>query len=263
MAELGTADLAYALIRGGDQPPDSVNLRLTQCVIKETYDRAFVYPWPDGVPEDDPNTFFRGVDRVDISMTEAAEYTVQGVPVFSNYKPEKGDKAWLLVNDVDLVVVDRVCDFGPGLFTRTVRGLTVPSATRVFGAVWPSPATNPETIPNIGDGFIMNSVDAIMSNSGSYMVGFNATMKIIASTPQSPASAAGLILCHLRIVSPTYPEGTQYQLIDPYNMNVAFSGAIGAQARMGKVWMGEGLGPGCTGSRCTAESGPRRGTLTG
>lgn len=174
---------------------------------------------------------------VDLNLADDdTDASLPGVMTLSNYVPRVGDTCWCLTNDTDIIAIDRVSG-GPSLFSNVSRVFTEGGGTIQHGdetAIDPDTLNFNTTLGGVG-------TDAMISESGTWMMGFSA---LLAPNWTNTLNAESLCAASVTIIKDNEPGNPGYTIAAEPLVSMMIQGADGTQFQATRIFTGWGLNPG-------------------
>ena len=212
----------------GEQTTKTPTLRLRQGTVQAVFKVQLSAP---GDPQVETSGYL-----VDLTLAGDGSVIVPGVNTLSNYVPQVGDSVWVLVNDVDLLVLDKVPAAGASVFSNVVRSY-VPGRGSIFTS---GNAANPNNVTFGQVGGPSLSVD--ISESGFFMMGMSAVIEPVADA--DGAFNEGLVAMSVTITPLENPDGNRPTIVAEMAAALVYQGPVGSQLCASRVHLGAGLYPG-------------------
>jgi hypothetical protein len=177
---------------------------------------------------------------VDLILAGDEEAILPEVMTLSNYIPHVGDACWCLVNDTDIVAVDRVSG-GPSLFSNTARVFTEGSGTIQQGRGEPDLSPDALDFTTTAGGL---GTTAMISESGVWMMGFSAVLA--PNWADFTGATESIAAMSVTTVKQSAAEvgGIDYVIPAESLVSWMIQGPDGAQFMASYIFLGAGLDPG-------------------
>lgn len=173
---------------------------------------------------------------VDITLAGDEDVVISDVSTVSDYVPQVGDTVWVLVNDVDLIAMDRAGPVGPSVFSNAARGYVEGRGSIPYSAS----SADPNLIEfDTAGGPI---VTALIPETGWFLMGVSAVLEPVANV--GGGSTEGLVAMSVTIAPLENPGRNRPTIVAEMSAALAYHGPPGSQLCASRVHLGAGLFPG-------------------